>query len=211
MGFKEKLEEFIKNSTPDWHISYDQFTYRLKGLHPSNPDHNKNRIPVPNLLVKKLDEDQHHLIEEIQAKGLFQYEIDKETLKIKEREISYNEAQSNDYGNFVRIEWIQELDLENLDFGISILLESKKILGRLLSNSAKDEVKKLLTGNPDYKLRLYITSYNDPNKLIAPIVIPLIDFDESGNAEFEFDGSTLPQDISIYYIKIFNRVNFEVR
>ncbi len=210
MSFKDKLDDFLKKSTPHWHISYDKETFRLKGLHPKNPDTDPDRIPLPYVSTKPIDEDQLHLVEEIQSRGLFHYQVDPETFKIKIRErTEYNS--NSDYGNFVRIEFSSDLDLANIDVGISIILEEQQFKIKLLSESARMEYSKLMSSDNEYKMRLYITEYNNPNRLIDTLIVPLAGFSEDGIFKGVYDGSGLPEDVSIYYNKIFEKINFEIK
>lgn len=210
MNFKDKVEEFLKKATPEWHISYSKENFRLRGLHPKNPDTDPNRIPLPYVSVKKVDDDQLYMVEEIQQNGLFHYALDPDTLKIKLREKHQISVQS-DYGNFTRIDFVPSLDTSNIDLGISILLEKKEVQMQILSKAAKDEIAKLLKMDDSYKLRLYITEYNNPNRLIDTFIVPLEEFDENGSFKRPYDASHLPEDISMYYNKIFERINFEVK
>jgi hypothetical protein len=210
MSFKDKVEDFLTKNTPCWHISYDQFNFRLKGLHPKNPEIDPNRIPMMHTVVKLLDEDQLYMVEEIQQNGLFHYDVDPTTFKIKLRERQQLSVES-DYGNFTRIEFSNSLDLNNLDAGISILLEEKEFQVQLLSKSANDEISKFLKLDSNHKIRFYITEYNNPNRLIDTFIIPLEEFTEDGFFKRPYDASNLPEDISIYYNKIFEKINFEVK
>jgi hypothetical protein len=211
MGFKEKVEEFLKNSTPTWHVSYDQFTFRLRGLHPKNPETDENRVPMMHTKVKLLDEDQLHLVEEIQQHGLFHYEVNKDTLKVVRREKTSLSLSPNDYGSFSRIEFVPSLDLNNIDAGISILIAAREVLFQLLTSDAKAELSNLRKIDPSHKIRLYITEYNNPNRLLDTLIVPLAEFSEDGIFKHSFDASHLPEDVSIYYNKIFQRINFEIK
>jgi hypothetical protein len=211
MSFKDKVEDFLKNNTPCWHISYDQFNFRLKGLHPKNPETDPNRIPAMHTVVKLLDEDQLYMVEEIQQHGLFNYEVDPITLKVKSRPKSSNPLPQSDFGTFVRVEFVSAIDRTNVDVGISILLERKELVMDLLTSEAKEVVSHLTTTDPQHKIRLYITEYNNPNRLFATVVIPISQFSTEGVATHPFDASELPEDVSIYYNKMFERINFEVK
>jgi hypothetical protein len=208
MSFKDKVEEFLTKNTPCWHISYDQFNFRLKGLHPKNPESDPNRIPMMHTVVKLLDEDQLYMVEEIQQNGLFHYEVDSITLKVKSRPKHLAPLPQTDFGTFVRVEYVSSLNRANLDVGISILLEQKEISIELLSPEAKDEIARIGT---QATIRLYITEYNNPNRLFATVIVPVSQFSSEGVFTQVFDAAELPEDVSIYYNKLFERINFEIK
>lgn len=209
MSFQEKAEQFIKDATPVWHITYSEVNWRIMGVHPKDPRSSPVQNPLLSVRVKPVDDDQLPMIEEILARGFFNYEVDKTTLKIKLRDRT---RPANDFGDFVRIEFTPNLDESKLDASLSILLAPKVFKVKLLTEAAINTVTSMLnTAEEDPKLRFYITEYNNPNKLLHPIVIPLRVLAEQKEVDIHFDGAELPQDISIYYIKIFNNTNFEVR
>jgi hypothetical protein len=209
MRFQEKVNQFIKDATPVWHITYNEVNYRILGIHPKDPRNSPIQNPLLSVKVKLIDDDQLSMVEEILTRGIFNYEVDKDTLKIKLRDRS---KPANDYGDFVRIEFTPDLDTTNLDTSLSILLEQKVFRIKLLTDLAVNRVASLLTtAEEDPKLRFYITEYNNPNKLLHPIVFPVRALAEQKEIDIHFDGADLPPDISIYYIKIFNNIRFEVR
>jgi len=92
------------------------------------------------------------------------------------------------------------------------LLAQKVFKVKLLTDAAVARVSSMLnTPEEDPKMRFYITEYNNPNKLLHPIVLPARVLAEQREVDIHFDGADLPQDISIYYIKIFDNIRFEVR
>lgn len=209
MSFQEKVEQFIKDATPVWHITYSEVNYRIMGIHPRDPRTSPNQNPLLSVRVKPIDDDQLGMVEEVLARGFFNYEVDKTTLKIKLRDRT---RPINDFGDFVRVEFTPTIDESKLDASLSILLAPKVFKVKLLTEAAINTVKSMLTtAEEDPKFRLYITEYNNPNKLLHPIVIPIKVLAEQHEVDVHFDGADLPQDISIYYIKIFNNINFEVR
>ncbi len=209
MSFQEKVDRFIKDATPVWHITYNEVNYRILGIHPKDPRNSPIQNPLLSVRVKPIDDDQLSLVEEILARGIFNYDVDKDTLKIKLRDRSKS---ANDYGDFVRIEFTPDLDPTNLDTSLSILLAQKVFKVKLLTDAAVARVSSMLnTPEEDPKMRFYITEYNNPNKLLHPIVLPARVLAEQREVDIHFDGADLPQDISIYYIKIFDNIRFEVR
>lgn len=209
MRFEEKVNQFLKDATPIWHITYHEVSHKLLGIHPRDPRSFADPTQRLSICVKLIDDDQLPMVEEILDSGINNYEVDKATLKIKPRDRS---RPANDFGDFVRIEYVPSFDHSKLDAALSIMLEPKIFRVKLISDAAKAAVIAMLsTAEEDPKLRFYITEYNSPNKLIHPIVISVRSLAEQKELDVEFDGADLPQDISIYYIKVFNTIEFEVQ
>ena len=208
-NFKEKFEKFIEEAKPQWHLAYYQTNFKLCGLWPKDPRISTPESLVPGSKVIPFPEDQHNLIDELFARGIFKYRFNTTTLKVEPIPI---EKTYSDFGEFVRIEFNNDIDESVLDAKISILLERKVFKVTVLSEAAKKNIEHTVTTSDDeVRIRFYITKYNNPNELISPIVVSANQLHETGSAEVEFDGSSLPEDISIYYIKIFGKVNFEVK
>jgi hypothetical protein len=208
-NFKEKFEKFIEEAQPRWHVAYRQTNFRLCGLWPKDPRISSPETLIPGSKVVAYPEDQLNLIDELFSQGIFKYRFNTSTQKIEPIPV---EKTYSDFGEFVRIQFNNDMDESVLDAKISILLERKVFKVQLLSDNAKKNVENSLVGNDEEtRIRFYITKYNNPNELITPIVLSANQLHANGEAEVEFDGSTLPEDISIYYIKIFGNVNFEVK
>lgn len=207
--FKEKFEKFIEEAMPKWHLAYYQTNFKLCGLWPKDPRISSPETLIPGSKVVPFPEDQHNLIDELFSQGIFKYRFNTTTLKVEPIPI---EKTYSDFGEFVRIEFNNDIDDAVLDAKLSILLERKAFKVTLLSDTAKKAVEHIVTTSDDeVRIRFYITKYNNPNELINPIVVSANQLHTNGEVEVEFDGSTLPEDISIYYIKIFGNVNFEVK
>lgn len=208
-NFKEKFEQFIEEAKPRWHLAYSQTNFKLCGLWPKDPRISSPETLIPGSKIVPFPEDQHNLIDELFSQGIFKYRFNTTTLKIEPIPI---ERTHSDFGEFVRIEFNNDMDESILDAKISILLEQKVFKISLLSDLAKKNIEHTVTtADDEVRIRFYITKYNNPNELISPIVISANQLHDNGEAEVEFDGSSLPEDISIYYIKIFGNVNFEVK
>ncbi len=208
-NFKEKFEKFIEEATPKWHLAYYQTNFKLCGLWPKDPRITTPESLIPGSKVVPFPEDQNNLIDELFSQGIFKYRFNTTTLKV---EPIPKEKTYSDFGEFVRIEFNNDIDDTVLDAKLSILLERKVFKVTLLSEIAKKAVEHTVTTSDDeVRIRFYITKYNNPNELINPIVVSANQLHTNGEVEVEFDGSTLPEDISIYYIKIFGNVNFEVK
>lgn len=209
-SFKEKFEQFIEDAKPKWHVAYYQTNFKLCGIWPKDPRIEYPQDLIPTTTVIPLPEDQIGMVEELFSQGIYNYRINRSTFKIES--IPYESAGTDNFGDFVRIEFNNDIDESLIDARISILLERKVFKVQLITDAAKSYVKSLIPGsNEDVRIRFYITKYNNPNELISPIVISANTLSANNEVEVEFDGSVLPEDISIYYIKIFSRVNFEVK
>lgn len=208
-NFKEKFENFIESAKPIWHVAYYQANFKLCGLWPKDPRIEYPEDLIPASKVIPVPEDQLNLIDELFAQGIYNYRINKTTFKIESIPL---DTENDGFGDFVRIEFDNDMNESILDARISILLEKKVFKVALITDGAKNYVKSLIS-NPDdeVRIRFYITKYNNPNELISPIVVSANTLVNNNEVEVEFDGSTLPEDISIYYIKIFDKVNFEVK
>jgi hypothetical protein len=211
-NFKEKLEQFIENAKPKWHIAYYYSNFKICGLWPKDP-----RVEYPNDLIPlsrviPLPEDQWNLVDEMFAQGILKYRVNQQTLRVEPVPVETEEGGHDGLGDFARIEFNNSIDESIIDARISILLEQKVFKVKLITDTAKDYIKSMII-NPEeeVRIRFYITKYNNPNELLNPIVVSANKLAENGETEVEFDGSTLPEDISIYYIKIFNKANFEVK